>query len=103
MKLSTAPATPDPKSLAAELDRLGSLAFAAGKDFNDELTVILSLAGLSLDRLGPAHPAVAGLVELQQAAARCAETARCLLLFTQRSRDAIRYPGGRTGHAHPGH
>jgi len=77
--------------LAGELDRLSSLSMAAGKDFNDELTFILNYADVSLDLLGPQHPARNGLVELTHATRRCAETARALLVLTMRARDSLRY------------
>jgi hypothetical protein len=75
---------------------------AAGKDYNDELTLILNHAELSLDLLGPEHPASNGLVELMHAAMRCAETTRCLLLLTVRARASVRYAKVRAGHANLG-
>ncbi len=57
---------------------------AAGKDFNDELTFILNHAEVSLDLLGPEHPACESIVELTRAAMRCAETTRCLMLMTSK-------------------
>jgi len=75
---------------------------AAGKDYNDELTLILNHAEVSLDLLGPQHPASGGLVELAQAAKRCAETTRCLLQLTQRARDSVRYARVRADYANPG-
>lgn len=89
-------------SFAGELDRLSSLTLAAGKDFNDELTFILNHAEISRDMLGPYHPAGAGLVELQQAVLRCAETTRCLLRLTERARETVRYAKVRARHANPG-
>lgn len=75
---------------------------AAGKDYNDELTFILNHAEVSLDLLGPEHPASDGIVELTRAARRCAETTRCLLLLTLRSRESVRYAKVRADHADPG-
>lgn len=75
---------------------------AAGKDFNDELTFILNHAEISLDLLGPEHPASDGIVELTHAAMRCAETTRCLLLLTERARASVRYARVRADHANPG-
>ena len=75
---------------------------AAGKGFNDELTFILNHAEVSLDLLGPQHPASDGLVELTHAAMRCAETTRCLLLLTERARESVRYAKVRAGHANSG-
>jgi hypothetical protein len=57
---------------------------AAGKDFNDDLTFILNHAEVSLDLLGPEHPACESIVELTHAAMRCAETTRCLMLMTSK-------------------
>jgi hypothetical protein len=101
VKEQPAPAT-RLKSFAGEFDRLSSLAMAAGKDFNDELTFIVNHAEVSLDLLGPEHPASVGLVELTHAAMRCAETTRCLLLLTQRARDSVRYSKVSATHANPG-
>ena len=64
---------------------------AAGKDFNDELTFILNHAEVSLDLLGPEHPAAEEIVELTRAARRCAEMNRCLLLFAQRACDSVHH------------
>jgi len=91
VKEQTASATRRLESFVGELDRLSSLTMAAGKDYNDELTFILNHAEVSLDLLGPQHPASDGIVELTHAAMRCAETTRCLLLLTQRARDSVRY------------
>ena len=76
MKEQPASATRRLESFVGELDRLSSLTLAAGKDYNDELTFILNHAEVSLDLLGPQHPASDGLVELTHAAMRCAETTR---------------------------
>jgi hypothetical protein len=102
VKEQTASPTRRLQSFAGEFDRLSSLTMAAGKDFNDELTLILNHAELSLDLLGPEHPASDGIVELTHAAMRCAETTRCLLLLTQRARDSVRCARVRADHAHPG-
>jgi hypothetical protein len=64
---------------------------AAGKDFNDELTLILNRAAISLDLIGPDHPAAPDLVELQGSVIRCAEITRCLMLLTLRARDSMHY------------
>ena len=102
VKQPLAPTHRNPQSFAAELDRLSSLALAAGKDFNDELTLILNHAEVSLDLLGAEHPAITGLIELQHAAMRCAETTRCLLLLTVRARETVRCAKVRAGRAYPG-
>ncbi len=90
MKEQSASATPQHESFAAQLERLSSLTLAAGKDFNDELTLILNYVEISLDMLGAEHPLSPDLIELQQSARRCAETARCLLLLTTQARHAVR-------------
>ena len=102
MKEQTPSAARRLKSYAGEFDRLSSLTMAAGKDFNDELTFILNYAEVSLDLLGPEHPASEGMVELTHAAMRCAETTRCLLLLTERARASVRCAKVRAGHANPG-
>jgi len=102
VKQQTASATQRLKSFAGEFDRLSSLAMAAGKDFNDELTFILNYADVSLDLLGSEHAASDGLVELTHAAMRCAETTLCLLLLTARARASVGYGKVGAGHAHPG-
>jgi len=91
VKEQTVSATLRLKSFAGDFDRLTSLTMAAGKDFNDELTFILNHADVSLDMLGPEHPACEGMVEVTRAAMRCAETTRCLLLLTQRARESLRH------------
>lgn len=101
VKQRIAPSNRKLDSFAGELDRLSSLALAAGKDFNDELTLILNHAEVSLDLLGAEHPASTGLIELQHAAMRCAETTRCLLLLTLHAREAVRYATVRA-HANSG-
>jgi hypothetical protein len=87
---------------AARFDRLSTLAMAAGKHLNDELTLILNHADVSLDLLGPDHPASLDLVELTEAIMRSAETIRCLLLLTQRALDSVPYAKVRAEHANPG-
>ena len=103
MKRPSASATQRLREFAAEFDRLSILALAAGKEFNDELTFILNHAATSLDTLGPDHPARGELVELTNAAMRCAETTRCLLMLTERARAAVRQGKVKAGHAHSGH
>ena len=102
MKEQTASATRRLESYVGELDRLSSLTMAAGKDYNDELTFILNHAEVSLDLLGPEHPASDGIVELTHAAMRCAATTRSLLLLTLRARESVRYAKVGAGHANPG-
>jgi hypothetical protein len=88
MKQETASERP---VLHADLDRLSCLALAASKDFNDELTIILNRAAISLELIGEDHPAASELIELQSSVIRCAEITRCLMLLTLRGRDLMHY------------
>ncbi len=65
-------------------DRAGMLAAAVASEFNDQLTLILSQCEMSLERLSADHPAVDPLLDLRQAALRCAAITHCLLTFTAR-------------------
>ena len=56
-------------------DRAYAIASAAAQSFNDDLTVILSSLGRSLDAMEPGHPARRPLAHLELAALRCAATA----------------------------
>ena len=62
---------------------------AAARDFNDELTLILNHAELSLDLIGGYHAAGAPLEELQRCVKRCAEISRCLSIMTLRTRQRL--------------
>jgi hypothetical protein len=57
------------------------VAAAAAHDFNDELTVILSSVYSSITALEPGHPARPHLLDLQDAAQRCARKTSGLLSF----------------------
>ena len=61
-----------------------SLAEAAAHDLNEELTIVLNTAALALKAVGPLHPARAHLIELQQAAQRCAWKTSGLLNYSAR-------------------
>jgi hypothetical protein len=62
-------------------DHACAIAAAAAYDFNDELTVILSSVYNSISALEPGHPARPHLLDLQDAAQRCARTTSGLLSF----------------------
>ena len=62
-------------------DHACAIAAAAAHDFNDELTVILSSVYSSITALEPGHPARPHLLELQDAAQRCARKCSGLLSF----------------------
>jgi signal transduction histidine kinase len=61
-----------------------AIASAAAHDLNEELTVIVNAAALALDELAPSHPARPLLIELQQAAQRCAWKTSGLLNYSAR-------------------
>lgn len=62
-----------------------AVAAAAAHDFNNELTVILSSVTTSIQNLEPGHPARPLLLDLQNAAQRCAWKASGLLNFSAES------------------
>ena len=67
-------------------DHACAVAAAAAHDFNNELTVILSSVSHSIRALEPGHPARTHLLELQNAAQRCAHMTSGLLSFGGKSR-----------------
>ena len=66
------------------IDRAYLIAVAAARDFNDELTVIMSSIDGILDHLADGHPALPLLAELQGAAQRCIWKASGLQAFGSR-------------------
>jgi two-component system, cell cycle sensor histidine kinase and response regulator CckA len=66
------------------IEVLAALAAGIAHEFNEDLTVILSSLSHALEDVRPEHPAYEHLRELQRAARRCAETARCLTAFSVR-------------------
>ncbi len=62
-------------------DQACALAAATAHDFNNELTVILSSIANLINSLEPGHPARAQLLELQDAARRCARKTSGLLRY----------------------
>ena len=60
------------------------MAAAAAHDLNDELTVILSSVGCTLEHLEPGHPARGWLFEAKRAVQRCAWKTSSLLSFSAR-------------------
>ncbi len=67
-----------------KLDKPYSVAASVSHDLNDELTIILSSALLSMELLDLDHPAVPLLLEIQCAAERCAGRADGLLNYSAR-------------------
>lgn len=66
------------------IDRAYIVAAAAGRDLNDELTVMLSSLDQIANELEKGHPALPLLAEMQSAVQRCAWTASGLLEFSAR-------------------
>ncbi len=66
------------------IDRAYVVAAAAARDFNDELTVILSSLDAALDHLETGHPALPLLFDLQGAAQRCVWKSAGLMEFSAR-------------------
>ena len=67
-----------------QADRPYAVAAAVAHDFNNELTIILTAVTQSLEMLDDEHPAVDLLLDLQDAAQRCAWRAAGLLNFSAR-------------------
>jgi signal transduction histidine kinase len=65
-------------------DRACAIAAAAAHDLNDELTVILSSVSNSIQSIEPGHPARPLLLDVRNAAQRCAWMASSLLSFSAR-------------------
>lgn len=66
-------------SVRERTDKLRILATAVAEEYNDELTLILNHVALTMELLGPEHPAFEDLRDLQRCAYRCAEITRGLL------------------------
>jgi signal transduction histidine kinase len=65
-------------------DHARAVAVAAAHGFNNELTVILSSASSLILAFEPGHPAREYLIDLQNAAERCARMSSGLLAFGAR-------------------
>jgi hypothetical protein len=62
-------------------DQAYAVAAAAAHEFNENLTVILNGAAISIEALEPGHPARPYLLDLHDAARRCSRTAQGLLAY----------------------
>ena len=67
-----------------QADRITAIASAAAHDLNDELTIILNGATLSIENLEPGHPARSLLRHIQWAAQRCVWKTSGLLNYGNR-------------------
>lgn len=65
-------------------DRVCAVAAAAAHDLNDELTIILNGASLTIESLEPGHPARLLINDIQWAAQRCVWKASGLLNYGTR-------------------
>ena len=66
-------------------DRICAVSAAAAHDLNDELTVIVSAAAVSLQQLPVDHPCRGLLRDIREAANRCAWKSTGLLHFAARN------------------
>lgn len=67
---------------AVKIDRAYAVSAAAARDFNNELTVILSSLSESLESIEEDHPARVRLLDLQGAAQRCVWIAAALQQYS---------------------
>ena len=83
-----APASPD-RGLAhkQKLDCALQLARSVSLDFNNALTSILGHTSLVLSRMDPGHPWRASLLEVERSAARAAEIANDLGMFSRQEKE----------------
>ncbi|MFH0729908.1 MAG: PAS domain S-box protein [Pseudomonadota bacterium] len=69
---------------ARKMESVGQLAGGVAHDYNNMLTVILGFAQLALDKVDPAEPLHADLLEIIKAAERSVEVTRQLLAFARK-------------------
>jgi len=68
---------------AQKMDALGRLAGGIAHDFNNLLSAILGNAQLALEDVGPAHPSVVSLEQIQNAGGRAKELVQRILTFSR--------------------
>ncbi len=66
-----------------KMEALGTLAGGIAHDFNNVLTAISGNAQLALEDLGPNHPAITSLQEIQRATGRAKDLVRRILAFSR--------------------
>ena len=81
-------------ALKQKLDCVLQLARTVSLDFNNALTGVLAHTSLLLGKAEPEHPWRRSLVEVEKAAARAAEIASELALFSQQEKKSRRVPAG---------
>lgn len=99
--LSGGEAVPEAKSategdaaLKQKLDCVLQLARTVSLDFNNALTGVLAHTSLLLGKAEPTHPWRRSLLEVEKSAARAAEIASELALFSRQEKEARRAPAG---------
>jgi two-component system cell cycle sensor histidine kinase/response regulator CckA len=70
-----------------KLDRALQMAKSVSLDFNNALTAVLGHTSLVLSRMEPTHPWRGWLLEVEKAAARAAEIAKHLAMFSQQDKE----------------
>ncbi len=81
-------------ALKQKLDCVIQLARVVSLDFNNALTGVLAHTSLLLSKAEPGHPWRRSLLEVEKSAARAAEIASELALFSRQEKEARRAPAG---------
>ena len=81
-------------ALKQKLDCVLQLARTVSLDFNNALTGVLAHTSLLLGKAEPGHPWRRSLLEVEKSAARAAEIASELALFSRQEKEARRAPAG---------
>jgi signal transduction histidine kinase/CheY-like chemotaxis protein len=81
-------------ALKQKLDCVLQLARSVSLDFNNALTGVLAHTSLLLGKAEPGHPWRRSLLEVEKAAARAAEIAGELALFSRQEKESRRAPAG---------
>ena len=81
-------------ALKQKLDCVLQLARTVSLDFNNALTGVLAHTSLLLGKAEPAHPWRRSLLEVEKSAARAAEIAGELALFSRQEKESRRAPAG---------
>ena len=87
-------ATEGDAALKQKLECVLQLARTVSLDFNNALTGVLAHTSLLLGKAEPAHPWRRSLLEVEKSAARAAEIASELALFSRQEKESRRAPAG---------